>query len=72
MKKYGIKYRTLFDRETGRMRNVYSPVIYKNNGEEVFVSKNDEIMEFDNRKYALKQAEETYSRLKDKGEEWIR
>ena len=55
------------------MKNVYSPVIYNNtNGEGVFVSTNDKIMEFDDRKDALKQAEETYARLKDKGVDWIR
>lgn len=72
MKKYGVKYRTIFDREHDAMINVYSPIIYNKNGEEVFVSQNDEIMEFDNKKDALIQAEETYNKLKDKNINWIR
>lgn len=37
MKKYGVEYRTLFDRETRTMRNVYSPIIYKKNNTKVYM-----------------------------------
>ena len=29
MKKYEVEYRTIFDRETHTIKNVYSPIIYK-------------------------------------------
>lgn len=54
------------------MRNVYSPIIYKKNNTKVFVSENEEIMEFDKREDALMQAEKTYNELKDKNIDWIR
>lgn len=72
MKKYGVEYRTLFDRETRTMRNVYSPIIYKKNNTKVFISKDEDIMEFDKREDALKQAQKTYNELKDKNIDWIR
>ena len=48
MKKYGVKYRTIVDENMDIIKNVYSPVLYINK-EEVFISDDDEIFEFDNR-----------------------
>ena len=72
MKKYGVEYRTLFNEESGTIRNVYSPVVYKKNHTKVFVSYDGEIMEFDKREDAMKQAEGTYNKLKNKNVDWIR
>lgn len=72
MRKFGARYRTLFNKETRTIRNVYSPVIYKENGDIVFISNDDEIMEFSNRKDAVNQAEKTYNELKNKNTDWVR
>lgn len=58
-KKYGVRYRTVFNKETREMRNVYSPVIYRE-GRTLFISDGDEILEYSNRKDALESAKETY------------
>ena len=65
MKKYGVKYRTIVDENMDIIKNVYSPVLYINK-EEVFISDDDEIFEFDNREDALLRAKETYIKIKDK------
>ena len=65
MKKYGVKYRTIVDENMDIIKNVYSPVLYINK-EEVFISDDDEIFEFDNREDALLKAKETYIKIKDK------
>lgn len=65
MRKYGVKYRTIFDEDMNIIKNVYSPILYINN-EEVFISQGDTIMEFNNKEDALTQAKETYIKIKDK------
>lgn len=72
MKKYGVEYRTIFNRETHTIKNVYSPIIYKKDNKKVFVSMNGEIMEFEKREDALKQAEETYNELVNEQVNWIK
>lgn len=72
MRRYGAKFREIYNRETKTTRKVYNPVIYKNNGNQVLVSQGEDIMEFDNRKDALKQAEQTYNELKDMDADWIK
>ncbi|GAA0092992.1 hypothetical protein UT300009_30220 [Paraclostridium bifermentans] len=64
-KKYGVNHRTIFNKETKEMRNVYSPVIYIN-GKELFVSDGGEILEFNYREYALECAKKTYLKHKEK------
>lgn len=65
MKKYGVKYRTIIDKDMDIIKNVYSPVLYINK-EEIFISNGDKVLEFDNREDALIQAEKTYIKFKDK------
>lgn len=72
MRKYGARHRGVFNHETRTVREVYSPVIYKQNGKIVFISENGEIMEFDDRNDAIKQAKETYDILKSENVDWIR
>lgn len=72
MKKYEVEYRTIFDRETRTIKNVYSPIIYKKDNGKVFISMNGKIMEFEKREDALKQAEKTYNKLVNKQVNWIK
>lgn len=62
---YYSKYRTLYNRETKKIREVYSPVIVVN-GHEMLVSNGDEILEFETRYLARKCAKETYLKHKEK------
>ena len=65
MKKYGVIYRSIIDKDMDIIKNVYSPVLYINK-EEIFISNGDKVLEFDNREDALIQAEKTYIKFKDK------
>ena len=62
---YYSKYRTLYCKETKKIREVYSPVIVVN-GHEMLVSNGDEILEFNSRYWARKCAKETYLKHKEK------
>ena len=65
MKKYGVKYRTIVDKNMDIIKNVYSPVLYINK-EGVFISNGDEILEFNNREDDLLKAKEIYMKFKNK------
>lgn len=65
MKRYGAKYRTIFNRETKEIKKVYSPVIYIDD-RPLFISNDGEIIEYNNRKDALESAKETYLEHKEK------
>ncbi|EQK39826.1 hypothetical protein C672_3578 [[Clostridium] bifermentans ATCC 638] len=65
-KKYGAKFREIYNRETKQSRDVYSAVIYSDsalNGEMLVASKG-EILEFKNKEDALEEARKTYEKFK--------
>ncbi len=65
-KKYGAKFREIYNRKTKETRQVYSAVIYKDsaiNGE-ILVADKGVIMEFITEEDALNEAKETYQRFK--------
>lgn len=64
---YYAKYRRIVNKDTGAVRECYSPVVIIK-GEEYLVSKEDKVMEFKNMNDALDKAEETYLKLKKKNE----
>lgn len=71
MKRYGVEYRTIFNKEKDSIRHVYSPVIYKKDGDKIFASRGEEVVEVGSRQEALDIAEDVYYRLLKKDTDWI-
>lgn len=65
-KRYGAKFREIYNKNTQKTREVYSAVIYDDktlNGE-ILVSDGDKILEFTTEDEAFKVAKEVYEKFK--------
>ena len=66
MKKYGTRKRGRLSEDKTKIVEYYCAVIYDKNGSPIYVSDSDGILEFNDRKSALKEAEEVYNKFKER------